>query len=794
MSKILRGMWLVSACGSALFASGAAAQPTAVGPTAPAEEDTQQASTGESADIVVTANRRSQTLTDVGIAISVLDSSQLETRQISNVGDLAALVPGLSIGNSGYATPIYSLRGVGVNEPTVGAGSSVTVYVDEVPLTLPIFTRGATFDLERVEVVKGPQGTLYGQNATGGAINYIAAKPTDNFQAGIRGSYGRFNAASLEGFVSGPLSDTLKGRIAARGERGDGWQESITRDDKLGKVRKFAGRAMLEWEPGSDFRALLNVNGWQDKSDTQAPQLVKIVPTNPAVPPFSFVQSAPVATGSARSADWDRDTDFDQNAWFYQGSLRLEYDVSDDVTLTSLTAYSKFRNRSVHEADGIGYSPALGRDIINGRYDLASDATSFTQELRLSASFSIINFVIGANYQRDNVNDIQRGYFDDFSVVSNFFGVDLNSTRNLNNQRIRGYGVFANVEAELTDFLTISGGLRINNEERKFKGCSADSGNGNAAAAYNGFTNFLRSSNGLPPLSASQRIMPGGCITSNADFIPGFKLDRLEQSNTPWNINVNLKPFDRSLIYARVSRGFKAGNYPSLSAGNNASFTPVVQEDLLAYELGFKSNAIDGLSVEGAIFRYDYGDKQQRGRSNTGFPFGLVATQVNIPKSRIDGAELSAALRPVKGLTLSGSAVYIDTKIKDYIGYSIEGPLVNMQGLPLNFSPKWSVNVDASYSTPITSSLTLFGGTGLAYRSKTSAQLAASSLYDIDAYTLVNAQLGVEDSEGRWRLWAFGNNITDKYYWTNVVKFADTVTRFTGMPATYGISFSYKFD
>ncbi|MBB4640156.1 TonB-dependent receptor [Rhizorhapis suberifaciens] len=780
---------LTSVCLASLMAAPLAAQ------SLPAEGAGQRelAAADDSADIVVTANRRSQALTDVGLAMSVLDSSQLDNRQVSSVSDLAALVPGLSIGDSGYATPIYSLRGVGVNEPAVGAGSSVTVYVDEVPLTLPIFTRGASFDLERIEVVKGPQGTLYGQNATGGAINYIASKPTDNFEARIKGSYGRFNAASLEGFISGPLSDTLSGRIAARGERADGWQKSITRDDSQGKVRKFAGRAMLEWQPGDDFRALLNFNGWKDRSDTQAPQLIRIVPNNPAVAPFPFVSSAPLAAGSPRTADWDRDTDFDQNAWFYQGSLRMEYDIADGVTLTSLTAYSKFRNRSVHEADGIGYSAALGRDIIDGRYDLASDANSFTQEVRLSASFSIINFVIGANYQRDNVNDVQFGHFDDFSIISNFFGVDINSTRNLNNQRIRGYGVFGNLEAELTDYLTISGGLRINNETRSFKGCSADSGDGNAAAGYNGFTNFLRGNLGLPPLSGSQIIGPGECISSNSDLIPAFRVDRLEQSNVPWNVNVNFKPFDRSLIYARVSRGFKAGNYPSLSAGNNAVFTPVSQEKLLAYELGFRSNAIDGLSVEGAIFRYEYTDKQQRGRKDTGFPFGLVATQVNIPESRIQGAELSATLRPVTGLTLSGSAVYVDTEIKRYTGFSIEGPLVDMKGLPLNFSPKWSVNLDANYSVPITSSLNLFGGAGLAYRSKTTSQLAASSLYDIDAYTLINAQLGVEDIDGRWRLWAYGNNITNEYYWTNVVKFADTVTRFTGMPATYGVSFAYNF-
>ena len=153
MARAHRGIWLVSACAAAVAATTASAQTNV--PTereiTPAAGDV--ATADESDDIVVTANRRSQALTDVGIAISVLDNNQLETRQVSSVSDLAALVPGLSVGNSGYATPIYSLRGVGVNEPTVGAGSSVTVYVDEIPLTLPIFTRGATFDLERVEVV-----------------------------------------------------------------------------------------------------------------------------------------------------------------------------------------------------------------------------------------------------------------------------------------------------------------------------------------------------------------------------------------------------------------------------------------------------------------------------------------------------------------------------------------------------------------------------------------------------------------------------------------------------------------
>jgi iron complex outermembrane receptor protein len=788
-----RSTLLLSTCAVGLFSTPVAAQTAADRPpiSSPVQETVSDQS--QAPDIVVTANRRSQNLTDVGIAIDVVDSAALENRHIASVSDLAAIVPGLSVGDSGYSTPIYSLRGVGVNEPTVAAGSSVTVYMDEVPLTLPIFTRGASFDLERVEVVKGPQGTLYGQNATGGAINYIAAKPANTLQAGAIGSFGRFNDASLEAFVSGPLTDTLKVRVAVRGERSDGWQRSITRDASLGRVDKIAARGIVEWKPVSGFRAVLTLSGWQDKSDTQAPQLIAVTPNNPAVPAFPFVASAPIAAGDPQRADWDKNTAFRQNARFYQGSLRAEYDISDEVKLTSLTAYSDFNNRSSHEGDGIGYSAALARDIVDGRYELASNATSFTQEGRLSAHFSIINMVAGVNYQRDSVNDVLCGHFDDFSVVSNFFGVDLNSTRNLNYQHVQSFGVFGNIEAKLLDYLTISGGVRINSEVRTFKGCSADSGDGNAAAAYTGYTNFLRNAFGLPPLSGNQQIQPGGCISSNSDLVPGFRIDRLKQSNTPWNFSINLKPFRKSLIYARLSKGFKAGNFPSLSAGNNAVFNPVSQEELLAYEIGLKSNALPWLSVEGALFRYEYTDKQQRGRLNTGFPFGLVATQVNIPKSRIDGAEFSAVLRPASGVSLSGSVVYLETKIQDYTGYSIDGPLVNMKGLPLNFAPKWSVNMDANYSKPISDKLGLFAGAGLAYRSKTSAQLAASALYDIDAYTLINAQLGIEDVNHKWRAWVFGNNITNAYYWTNVVRYADTISRFTGKPATYGISFAVKF-
>lgn len=788
-------------------------------------------------EIVVTANKRAQVLTDVGLAVAVLDSSALETRNVTSVEGLANVVPGLTVGQSGYSTPIFSLRGIGSNEATIAAGSSVTVYVDEVPLTLPVMTRGATLDLERVEVLKGPQGTLYGQNATGGTINYIAAKPTDDFQAGVTGTYGRFNNVQAEGYVSGPLGDTLKGRVAIRAERQfDGWQKSVSRpDDRIGKTKKFAGRAILQWEPADTIHMTFNANGWVDKSDTFVPQLYQVVGQSGtgAGNILNEVVNAPAVLAplnrpdlrtaqiplSSRVTDWDASlplagdggaTDpnrrFRSNDWFWQGSVRGDWEFADNVTLTSITAYMKSRVRAFREQDGIGTALATfsttvagnvltfpaGRDINAAATDSNNRTKSFSQELRLAAEFGPINWIFGANYLHETSHEFNAIFLQNFGTLKGLPLGGYDDSAYTNNQRIRSWGVFTNVEAALTDQITLVAGLRLSEEKRSFNGCGSQAV-GNGAASINALVNLQRAGRGLPPLSGDDIIVPGDCAAINASFIPAEATGLLKQSNTPWNVTLNFKPADRTLIYGRIARGFKSGNFPSFGALNNASLTPVKQESLIAYEMGFKSSPSRLISVEGAVFRYDYTDKQQRGREDTGIPFGLVARQVNIPKSRVDGGELSITLRPIEGLTLAGSGTYLKSKILEYTGFNADGVRVNARGAQLNFVPKYSVNLDVNYTTPINDRLDVFAGGNMAYRSKQVAQIASASRWDIDAYTLFDAQLGIADHDGRWRVWAFGKNITGKYYWTNVIKTSDMVLRFPGMPATYGLSASFKF-
>lgn len=359
-----------------------------------------------------------------------------------------------------------------------------------------------------------------------------------------------------------------------------------------------------------------------------------------------------------------------------------------------------------------------------------------------------------------------------------------------NNQRIRSWGVFTNVEATLTDQLTLAAGIRLSEERRRFNGCGSFAV-GNGASSINTLVNIQRAGRGLPPLSGDDVILPGDCAAIDADFIPREARGTLKENNTPWNVTLNFKPAERTLIYGRIARGFKSGNFPSLGALNNASLTPVRQESLIAYELGFKSSPARFISVEGAVFRYDYTDKQQRGRENTGVPFGLVGRQVNIPKSRVDGAELSVTLRPVEGLTIGGSGTYLKSKILEYTGFNADGLSLNAKGARLNFVPKYSANLDVNYTAAVTSKLDMFVGGNMAYRSKQVAQIASAPRWDINPYTLFDAQLGIADSDGRWRVWAFGKNITGKYYWNNVIKTSDMVLRMPGMPATYGLSATF---
>jgi len=336
MSVRLRNHILTSSSAVAMMAAclGLAAPASAF--AAVADDAAPGAASQETAlqEIVVTAQKREQKLSDVGMSITTQTGAQLKAQGVKSIEDFVKIDTSFSAGQTFTGTPSYTIRGIGYYSYALAAPPAVSVYIDEVPLAYSPLTRGADMDLERVEILKGPQGTLFGENSTGGAINFIAAKPTATFEAGIDGTLARFGALNLNGYVSGPISDSLQMRLALDTDQGGAWQRSYTRKDSLGDKRFVRGRLLADWTPTADLRVRLSLSGWQDRSDTQAGQLngVPFLSQISGVVP-QFV-NYPAAPHNDRAADWDPNKPLRADDDFYLGSVRVEYDLSHQVTLT----------------------------------------------------------------------------------------------------------------------------------------------------------------------------------------------------------------------------------------------------------------------------------------------------------------------------------------------------------------------------------------------------------------------------------------------------------------------------
>ena len=739
-------------------------------------------------EIVVTAQKRSQSINDVPISITAASGEVLAQRGVTSTADLAKIVPGLTYQPSPFNIPVYTLRGVGFFDQTLSASPTVAVYTDEVPLPFSAMTKAAALDLERVEVLKGPQGTLFGQNTTGGAINYIAAKPTKDFAAGMSASYGRFNAADVQGYVSGPLSGTLTGRVAARIVQASEWQKSYTRNDKLGAVNQFQGRVLLDWKPNDRTHVLFNFNGWTDKSDTQAPQLIGkmlSVPSNVlrGAPTLAY----PLAPRNARAADWTPDIEpLDKDDYFVQAAIRATYDLTDAVQITSITAVERYKSTSFSDFDGMALTTA------NFRSD--GHINTISQELRLSSSTSRLNWIVGGNYEKDKTLDEYVNWFYDSTTADvGPIYIGANPSGDTTRQNITMLSAFGNVEYEILPNLRAQAGVRYTDSKRSFTGCtydipSAEHGSP-LAAAFNLLQSIFRADGMVTP------IPPGGCITLGTDFHPTIPelSGNLNENNVSWRVGLNYRLGGAGLVYGSVSRGYKAGSYPTVPAAIATGFSPVTQEKLLAYEIGAKLSLMrDVAQFNVAGFYYDYADKQIQGRIADPI-FGPLPALVQVPRSRIKGVEAELTLRPLEGLRLSIAGTYIDAKVQEYIGYNNAGVFANYAGARLPYTPKLTIVADGEYSFPVSPSLSAFVGASAQHNSETPASFGNDPLLSLRGYTLLDARLGVNAPDGRWRLEVYGRNLTNEYYWTNALQTQDVFVRYAGMPVTYGVRISTKF-
>lgn len=824
---------MMTTVGAALMASPAFAQS--------AESET----TNDSNDIVVTANKREQSVNDVGLTIQAASGEDLIDRGVSGPEDLGKLVSGFTFTQSIYSTPVYTLRGIGLYDATFGAAPSVSVYNDQIPRNVPVMSDGLDLDVERVEVLKGPQGTLFGQSSTGGAINYIVGKPTKETEAGFNASFERFGRLEIGGYVSGPMGDFVQARLAVKNVSGGAWQRSVTRpDDENGDTRKFSGRLSFDVQPSDSVNISLSATVAHDRSDPLAPQYSgslfniygtqaqltasgnpygyvdaaryaqltnptsagydgsfagrqavlegRLASTNPAISAGArAILGTPVST-NARDAEWTDGLMEGADNRYAQAAGRVDIDLTGTITLTSITAFAKKTLQYNQDLDG---TAAVVADV-----PLYGNVKTFNQEIRLSGNSEGLNWIIGGSY--DNVQTSQNNFFrlTDYSGNLGLITLTLNNF----DSRSRSFGLFGNVEYEISPNFTILGGIRYTKTKLDATYCYNDPAQDTAqgtAALYGSALNSV-------PIT----ILPGQCFPTTGDLLLGTAASTLapvDQAMTEDNISfragANYKTDSGLLVYGTVSQGYKAGIFSAIGASRVLQYTPAVQEKVVAYEAGVKAPLAGGaVQINAATFYYDYSDKQVRGRINDPV-FGLLEKMVNVPKSYVLGFEAELVVNPFDGLRISASGTYLKAKVDGTFNQTADGNDVfnaagfkgDFDGAVLPYTPKFSGNVDAQYEFPLSGSMNgFFGGTVL-FQGSQNATFANSALpaddFKIDSYTTLDLRAGLGAQDGSWKVSVYGRNVTDESYVTAISTYLDTALRYRGKPAVYGVSVNLKY-
>lgn len=775
-------------------------------------------------ELVVTAQRREESINDVGMAIQAFGAEHLKDMRVTNVQDLSTVAPSFSVSQSYQGVPIYTLRGIGFNTINLSATSTVGSYVDEVAYAYPFMLTGPIFDLERVEVLKGPQGTLYGRNTTAGLVGFITAKPTDEFKASVTAEIGNYDTHNVEGFVSGPLSDTLRARVAFRVDNSDkGWQVSNTRGERLGDIHRWGLRGLLAWEPTDNLSIDLSLSGWRNNSDPLAAQALGFTrgtgvgsgsypfnapgveaymaanrPTNP--------KQADWAPGPVREADVGTGLGIDgplgEDNTFFAAALRVTYEINDDLRLVSLTGYNDLERKAVFDWSGAPYEILV--------QDAYGKVESISEELRLEGATDRVNWLVGAYYGEDTILDSNRtilgqnanvglirflggsGLFNAFNTAGytpTQLGQAFRTFRDVGDIEARTQSLFGNASWTLSDQLELTTGLRYTQDKHTYSGCSRDF-NGNMLPNVNVVNRglFFAAYGLVAPIGV------GDCNTFNPTTRK-FQLGThtLDEDNVSARLALNWKPTEDMTLYASLSRGAKVGNTPINAANISTQNAPANQEILVAYEAGVKASLFERrLQANLAAFYYDYEDKQLSVLFADPI-YTALARLDNIPESEALGIDADLTWRPTGALTVMASATWLQTKIGDYVGVGDNGGPQDFTGSEFPYSPTWQTSLTAVYNGELSETLGWQATLNGRYQSDSAADFGTNPLYRIDSYAVVNGSLGIHDLSDRWRLSVWGKNLFDEYYWSSVASNANLVVRFPSPPRTFGASLTVNF-
>jgi iron complex outermembrane receptor protein len=719
-------------------------------------------------EIVVTAQKRSESLQDVPVAVTAFTGETLKTLGITEASDLVEITPGLYSGTQSGSNRSYFLRGVGTNDLHLTAASAVGQYFDGITLTSGFHARAALFDMERVEVLKGPQNTLFGLNTTGGAINYISKKP--EVGSGTHGNaelrLGNYSMVNFEGALSFDVGDTAAARIAVQTNKMDGPYESVTNGRDYGGDDLIAYRAAFLWEPTDRSSLTLNIHGSENDSNGLA---VRALGTRhpdgsgnlcPDFGPgqLNFESNTNClsrnggGTGEPASdpstGDWETVTqNFGTEDLSTQGFyLKFDHDF-EWATLNLITSWDNLDFEAASDSDGNG--------TIGLHFNQADDRDTAQYEARLvSTGDGAFRWIAGVYYLDEEAISFTGVRAPQFANATRFPNVQLDHSK-------ENLGIYAQTEFDLSDRFTLTTGLRYSDEE-----IVADYLPSNPLATSVPTTTAIFASE-VDALVRAQNDPTNPNLDANGYDVRRQVRQSLPNEDTGFTVKLDWAATDDSMVYASFSKGFKGS-----AADTRAAFALVppaniadgVQrlkpESLDAWELGYKGSFLDNrIQFDSALYFYTYNDLQQ---------FSTVAgtpTLINAPESEITGLDANLKYANDSGFFLDIGLSLLDTEVTDVT----DSPFV--LGAELANSPPFSMSVLAAQDFELGNDNLLTISANVSHTDDTikqtlvTAAIPTKELRTQPSYTLVNANATYRfGGEQQYSLSLFGKNLTEERY------------------------------
>jgi iron complex outermembrane receptor protein len=749
-------------------------------------------------EVVVTAQKREQYLSDVSVSITAFSGSALRELNMTNSVDIAAQTPGMNIGTpvGEGNNPAITLRGVGLNDFNDNNEGPIAVYRDEVyQAAMPGLTF-QLFDLERVEVLRGPQGSLYGRNATGGLVHFISAKPTDEYSGYGELSIGEYSQLKMEGALSGPIGESIQGRISFASNSHDPYVTNRIGPDG-NEADSYAFRGQLNFDASERLSIL--ASGHYGEGDTVAPKYQHEATDPSGVDYWGYADT----DGDNFAGDYDRTGIL--NIINYGGALTINWD-GDRFDLTSITGYENVYK--IHQEDtDMGPDNAIAPTF-------RADVESFSQEFRIAGESEKMNWVAGvyyfdseANNRLDLVVNHYNGFLDfldnlsleeggfflppalggPFNLLSGITGANFAAnpggfrqflTYDVDyTQETESLGLFGQVDYNLTNQITLVLGLRYTTEDRSFNYLNAygdRNGDGMITNADGVFNNFLY-------LLQTDPIDP----TPPEYFLFNGSIDN---DNISGKIGLDYRPNDDLLLFASYSRGFKSGGFNGgfldFTDGVVPSDTPYDEEILNSYEIGFKADLADGrVRLNASGFYYDYQDFQA-------LTFSGLSQFIDNSDAEVYGIDMDFVWMPNENWDVMLGASFLDTEVDSVV---VQGTTVT--GVEMVLAPEFTFNGLLRYTHPFSDVSNLSFQLDFNHQGDHYFDITNSALSKEDAYTVFNARIGYRYNENiSVAFWA--KNFTDEEYRVYTFDFTGPGgfnQQFFAPPQWFGGTISYEF-